>query len=588
MKNRLKWSITSAAIIITGTLSGCATGHGMSASANTTNPSHNSTSGLQRKTATTALTSNALTMSNILSVRIESAQSMSVNGSTFSPPKLIHGVLEPIVATIQFGNLRTPLSLKVNNLMLNNPSSPAGGGFDYYTYNGTTFKVNRKLPGNFPVSNTLVLRQNSTVTFVGTTGTPTPSTVDVQLMYKDSKIGSFPVSNQGTLAFENGSVKVVSTPPQSANWSSIVKESMQYILSRTDIPLLAPTVPTYAPTPYGTLRRMDAQVSASPTSYNVYLQWANKTLPLNSPALKQPPNTGLAAVIGGFGAKVYSTPQVAEAQLKVPQRGIDPAYVQPPTNEPATPVDLGHGILGTLYKSQFDPIVQWHEGEWTIQVTDTKAQYDIQVAKKLVAYFNTALLPETKGVFGVNVAGDGDHTSAQWVFGDVVYTCSDYHSALQAAKMAASMRAYPSGQRTPSSIQSVSFAYDIKFPANSTVPISGAGPGGNSAPLGTLTTGTRGWIKGPNQPGWSYVIGSGSSQVVVVNLPVGPQLSGIPNNTSYVITGHPSNHSGANIELASGSTLDGYIAIPDKPGWDITMTYRVGGSSHVVQIRIKA
>lgn len=456
MKNHLKWSITTAALImITGTLSGCSTAHHMSGSKNATNP-HNrlSSSGHSgsgpHKTTANKPAPNTLTAANVLSVRIESAQSMSVNGNHFTPPKLIHGVLEPVVAKVQFINIHAPLSVNVNSLMLVNPSSTVSGGFDYFTYDGKTFKVNSSLPGNFPVRDSLVLRQNSTVTFVGTTGTPTPAQIRVQFMYKDSKIGLYPVANEGTLDFENGSVKVVSTPSYASIWSSTVNESMQYVLSRTHIPLLAPTSPTYAPTPYGT-QKMDAKVSASPTSYNVYLEWANEALPLNSPALNQPPNTALANLIGGFRAQVYSNSQTALEQLKAPERGIDPAYIRPPTHDSGTSVGLGHGIQGTLYPSKYNPVVQWHEGEWTLQVTDMGAQYDIQEAKKLVAYFNTALLPETEGVFGVNLAGDGEHTSAKWVFGDVVYSCSDYHSALQAAKMAVSMRTYPSGQRKPSS-----------------------------------------------------------------------------------------------------------------------------------------
>lgn len=51
--------------------------------------------------------------------------------------------------------------------------------------------------------------------------------------------------------------------------------------------------------------------------------------------------------------------------------------------------------------------------KWTLHVTDMEAQFDIREAKKLVA---------------------------------------DYHSALQVAKMAVSMRTYPLGQRKPSSL----------------------------------------------------------------------------------------------------------------------------------------
>ena len=470
VKRELKGSIGAGVIVIAGTLSGCAPSHNLSNSAsrlantakttNTTNRT-GAASGAsaashfanpeQTTTAPSVSTVTPLSAANIRNVEIQSAASVSVNGSNFHPAQLTHGRLEPIVAAVQFQNISVPLAIDVTHLLLNNPSSSAGGGFDYFAYNGQTFKVNHSLPGNFTVRDTIVLRQSATVSFVGTTGTPTPAHSKLQFMYRNSIMGSFPVTNEDAINFNNGSVTVISgssdasAPPIPATpsmWSSAVKESMQYVIRRTTIPLFAPTSPIYAPASRGT-QKMAAQVVVSPTTYNVHLQWANKTLPLNNPALNQPPNTGLADVIGGFGAKVYATPQSAEEQLSIPSRGIDPAYIQPPRNQSGAPVNLGHGIEGTLYASPSDAMVQWHEGEWTLQVTGTGTQSDIQEAEKLVTYLNTALLPETKGVFGVNLTGDGEHTSAKWVFGNVVYTCSDYHSALQAAKMAVSMRTYP-------------------------------------------------------------------------------------------------------------------------------------------------
>lgn len=127
----------------------------------------------------------------------------------------------------------------------------------------------------------------------------------------------------------------------------------------------------------------------------------------------------------------------------------------------------------------------------------------------------------------------------------------------------------------------------IKFPPNTTLPLSGGGPGGNSAPLGTLKSGSTGWVKSPYQPGWGYVIGSGNSQVVIDNQTFGPQLSGIPNNTSYTIKGHPTNSTKSDTNITSGTTSsNGEVPIPNKPGWDITIQYPLQGATHSVQIRI--
>lgn len=131
------------------------------------------------------------------------------------------------------------------------------------------------------------------------------------------------------------------------------------------------------------------------------------------------------------------------------------------------------------------------------------------------------------------------------------------------------------------------FSFYIKFLPNTTLPVAGGGPGGNSAPLGTINSGTTGWVKSPYQPGWFYGIGSGNSLVVITNQPNGPQLSGIPNNTSYVIKGHQTNRNPKDTTISSGTTSsNGGIPIPDKPGWDITIQYSLTGVIHSVQIRI--
>jgi hypothetical protein len=97
-------------------------------------------------------------------------------------------------------------------------------------------------------------------------------------------------------------------------------------------------------------------------------------------------------------------------------------------------------------------MLEWHEGKWTFQVWDGTLEQDVQVAKNLVTYLDTHLLPPTYGVLGVNIAGDGNHTSAEWVYGNTTYWCISYHSAVQAAEMAVSSRMYPNGKTFQQSI----------------------------------------------------------------------------------------------------------------------------------------
>lgn len=313
----------------------------------TTNQTTNNTSGsIGENNSTTNNASGeqkpiAPSTANFVVTGIQTPKTVAVDGKAFTPPKLVHGVLEPILMTVNFSKIQTPIYLELKKLVLDNPSSSAGGGFDYFKYQGQTYKLNAQLPGAFPVKNTLVLNKNSAITLVGTVGTPTPSGVKVQLNYGDMEIGSFPISSTKTFDLSNTAASV-----------------------------------------------------------------------------------------------------------------------------------------------------------------------------------NT-------------------------------------------------------------------FTFYIKFPPNTSLQLFGGGPGGNSAPLGTVDSGPTGWVKSPYQPGWFYGIGSGKLQVIVSNQSGGPKLSGIPSNTSYVIKGHPTNNTQSNTTIATGTTSSsGEITIPDKPGWDITIHYALQGTTRSVEIHI--
>ena len=225
-------------------------------------------------------------------------------------------------------------------------------------------------------------------------------------------------------------------------FSSVIKRAMAYV-TKTKFARMAPTLPDYSP------RSKDwytgAFVQSNADSYTINLQWTYRQLPINSSALSNPDYTitGDAGIIGAFGGTQYPSDKAALAQLNIQQRG---SHLSPPANSKSAKVDLGHGIHGLAYSMPlFDHMgvymVLWHQGDWTLEI-DGLALPSIQEAKKIVAYLHSHKLPPTNGVFIVDMAGDGNHTSAEWVFGKVVYSCSDYHSALQAAKMAVSMRVF--------------------------------------------------------------------------------------------------------------------------------------------------
>lgn len=276
--------------------------------------------------------------------------------------------------------------------------------------------------------------------FTATTGCANP-TKPVQS--KENKPKPISTATQQTHA-----VPPTHSTSQEEKWLPSISEAMRFIQNRTQIQLMAPTLPIYHPE--SNQWSIGALAQAGQTQYNVTLQWTKQPLPLNSPALQASLNAGLAQLIGGFGANQYKSDSAAVQQLYQSNPGdVAPAYIEPPAGSSQSLIHLGHGMVGTDYQQPDNSLIVWHEGKWTLQVEGT-IPTAISVAKELVNYFNQKLLPETRGTLAVNITGDGNHTAAEWVFGSTLYECWDYRSALEAAKMAVSMRFYPvSSQHQP-------------------------------------------------------------------------------------------------------------------------------------------
>ncbi|MDP4171510.1 MAG: hypothetical protein Q8906_12940 [Bacillota bacterium] len=235
----------------------------------------------------------------------------------------------------------------------------------------------------------------------------------------------------------------ISNKSAGKQFDNTIVQAMQYAQIRSNISLMAPTKPFFTPN----VKHMGAKVSADKKSYSVDLFSTDKPLPINSSLFSSRQYDEMNNLIGGFGGSNYSSPKIAKAQLyQTTANDLSPPYQSPP-NSPFTKVDLGKGITGTAYASF--PMVEWHEGKWIFQVWDGTLQQDVLETKKIVAYLDTHLLPPTYGVFGENIAGDGNHTGVEWVYGNTVYSCFSYHSGLLAAEMAVSTRVYPSLQTKP-------------------------------------------------------------------------------------------------------------------------------------------
>ena len=230
-------------------------------------------------------------------------------------------------------------------------------------------------------------------------------------------------------------------------FNQAVQEAMAYAAARTQVPLQAPMVVPLNPsqTPRHHLY-LTPSVTASTQAYQVQFQLTTTPMTLNNPHSDTGVNGAMMNIYGGFGATRYPTANQASAALQrmLNQWGQREGSNSPESGHSPTLVNLGHGIVGQSWTGRI-PLVQWHEGQWTMRVSNSSSASNIATAKPIVAFLHTYLLPETHGWMGVVNAGDGDHTVLAWQEGRTVYETSNYHSAIQAMEMAVAMRNYPSG-----------------------------------------------------------------------------------------------------------------------------------------------
>lgn len=212
-----------------------------------------------------------------------------------------------------------------------------------------------------------------------------------------------------------------------AHWPKLVAQSLALVRGHTQVALQGPTV-----LPRGN----SARVSFSAARYTVNFFECPSVEPLNSPHIGQGMCGAMAAYADGFGGRMYATPAAAREAL---------AY-QPPSGTPVA-MSLPGGLTASRWPISgrsglgSTAAVVWHEGEWTIVVTGGPGERAaaVLVARLLQRY----RLPAHPGLLNIDAAGDGLHTSAQWVVGSTVYTTSAMHNPAHALVMAASTRPFP-------------------------------------------------------------------------------------------------------------------------------------------------
>ncbi len=220
---------------------------------------------------------------------------------------------------------------------------------------------------------------------------------------------------------------------------AVEQKVLNYVGQRTRLPVMAPTL---------LISERPGQFSmtavATPASYDVQVYRTKASLPLNSPKISEPPNTGLASDVGGYSGRKFRSVALAKAGL-ITSTGF---FARPPRSG-LQKVSLGLGITGQAWTaSAGDAVLLWNQGGWTLEVNSEPLVMLAPYARGLVEYLHRHPLPNYHGIVAIQDAGDGEHTLVCWRRGNDVYTVGDYHVARDAFAMAQAIRLC-SSRRSP-------------------------------------------------------------------------------------------------------------------------------------------
>lgn len=199
-------------------------------------------------------------------------------------------------------------------------------------------------------------------------------------------------------------------------WPALIQTALGWV--NTHAPSTAPLEgPAWLPT-YMSHMTLSTQADyKSPASrggeasYMYQLFETVKALPVNSPQLgrsKRDPSPLLAITVVSPWHPATAAQMAAKNSLWSSPKGAGIA------------VGLGHGIVGLRYSrgqqgqtSFGEPIIVWHEDDWTLEVAGAASQV-LSEAKTEVTLANQMLLPPHVGVGVVVVSAKGPYTRFVW------------------------------------------------------------------------------------------------------------------------------------------------------------------------------
>ena len=227
-------------------------------------------------------------------------------------------------------------------------------------------------------------------------------------------------------------LKAISPAPR----MSVIREALDAIAGKNTLPLDGPST-----LPSRNAGYLTATAQALPSTDVVFVIDTTRPLGINSPLINSylSPNP----MVAQFSEARLQTTQPSSGSARYFQElaRYNPLYVPAPTTAVEHQVTLGQGIAATVSQTPSKTLLDWREGDWTLEVEGGNLTREQEVAKPLVAYLHRAFLPPYPGIVAVQLVGSSTSalTHIDWVRGNVLSAVLDPTASTENPTLTAEM-----------------------------------------------------------------------------------------------------------------------------------------------------
>ena len=214
------------------------------------------------------------------------------------------------------------------------------------------------------------------------------------------------------LATAAGGAAQAANPVATTPAEGVVGQALNAVAGRTTLGLAGPLqVPARQ---YGYLT---ARSQAVPSTYVVFVIDTTEPVGVNSPRINH--ELTKAPDVANFSAMRLrqAQPAMGAPNYLTALAQHNPEYVDWPAAAVASGYpNLGLGIHGVVYKYHGRTVLDWPEGDWTVQISGGSLRREERAAHPVVGYLHRYFLPPHPGIFAVHLMRTtGSLTTITWV-----------------------------------------------------------------------------------------------------------------------------------------------------------------------------